>query len=283
MTLAVALRLGRVSNLPTVWTNALAGMALAGGVAPASVALSVLIALSLFYTGGMWLNDAFDREIDALERPERPIPAGQAEPATVFALGFGMLAAGLVLLASTGIGWHLPAAGLLLASCIVFYDWRHKGHPSAPWVMGLCRALVYVVAALAVAPMLPLPVLAAAAVTLAYVAGITYSARREALGELGAAWPLALLAIPLGYGLLLAVTNPWAPLAYAAFLAWLAYALFFLVHRKRAVPQAVAAMLAAICLLDATYITAADEPLLALAAGFAFLLTVAMQRHVPAT
>lgn len=30
MTPAVALRLGRVSNLPTVWTNALAGIALAG-------------------------------------------------------------------------------------------------------------------------------------------------------------------------------------------------------------------------------------------------------------
>ena len=32
MTFADALRLGRVSNLPTVWTNALAGMVLGGGM-----------------------------------------------------------------------------------------------------------------------------------------------------------------------------------------------------------------------------------------------------------
>ena len=31
MTPLTALRLGRVSNLPTVWTNALAGIALSGG------------------------------------------------------------------------------------------------------------------------------------------------------------------------------------------------------------------------------------------------------------
>ena len=36
----------------------------------------VLLAMSLFYVGGMYLNDYFDRAIDARERPERPIPAG---------------------------------------------------------------------------------------------------------------------------------------------------------------------------------------------------------------
>ena len=30
----------------------------------------------MFYIGGMYLNDAFDRDIDARERPERPIPSG---------------------------------------------------------------------------------------------------------------------------------------------------------------------------------------------------------------
>lgn len=72
----VALRLGRVSNLPTVWTNALAGAALAGGEPWQAAMLPLLLALSLFYVGGMYLNDAFDRDIDARERPARPIPAG---------------------------------------------------------------------------------------------------------------------------------------------------------------------------------------------------------------
>ena len=93
-----ALRLGRVSNLPTVWTNALAGGVLgataARGTDPWWAALSILLAalaLSLFYVGGMWLNDAFDAEIDAEERAERPIPSGAIERQTVF-LGGGMRA-----------------------------------------------------------------------------------------------------------------------------------------------------------------------------------------------
>ena len=78
MTFGTILRLGRVSNLPTVWTNALAGAALAAGGAPdlATVAWAAL-ALTLFYEGGMWLNDAFDAEIDARERANRPIPNGE--------------------------------------------------------------------------------------------------------------------------------------------------------------------------------------------------------------
>ena len=59
------LRLGRVSNLPTVWTNVIAATAIAG-VDPlsgrsGSVLLAVLLAMTLFYVGGMFLNDAFDR------------------------------------------------------------------------------------------------------------------------------------------------------------------------------------------------------------------------------
>ena len=44
----------------------------------------------------MYLNDAFDREIDARERPERPIPSGRIGAGPVFAIGFGLLAAGVL-------------------------------------------------------------------------------------------------------------------------------------------------------------------------------------------
>ena len=94
--LTAYLRLGRVSNLPTVWTNVLAGAVLAGRatVGPGRAGRSLALALSLFYVGGMYLNDAFDREIDARERPERPIPSGRIGAGEVFALGFGLLGAG---------------------------------------------------------------------------------------------------------------------------------------------------------------------------------------------
>ena len=61
----VALRLGRVSNLPTVWTNVLAGGILAGADPAHPLVLVPLLAASLLYVGGMYLNDAFDAEIDA--------------------------------------------------------------------------------------------------------------------------------------------------------------------------------------------------------------------------
>ncbi len=128
MTLRDALSLGRVSNLPTVWTNMLAALVLSGGALGDGRVPALLAGLTLFYVGGMYLNDAFDAEIDARERPERPIPAGRVSRGTVYGLGFGMLAVGVACLAWTGLGveggtgvWPL-LGGLALAAAIVFYD-----------------------------------------------------------------------------------------------------------------------------------------------------------------
>lgn len=79
MRVQAALKLGRVSNLPTVVTNALAGFVLASGGMPGAVILPVMLAAALAYTGGMFLNDAFDAEFDRVHQPFRPIPAGQAD------------------------------------------------------------------------------------------------------------------------------------------------------------------------------------------------------------
>ena len=92
MNLSVALRLGRVSNVPTVWTNVFTGVALAGAAAADARLAILLVSLSLFYIGGMFLNDAFDSAFDARSRPERPIPLGQVSAAQVYVGGFGMLA-----------------------------------------------------------------------------------------------------------------------------------------------------------------------------------------------
>ena len=52
MKLSVALKLGRVSNLPTVWSNVLTGMALAGGAGIDSRLLILIVSFSLLYVGG---------------------------------------------------------------------------------------------------------------------------------------------------------------------------------------------------------------------------------------
>ena len=63
---------------------------------PAEVGLLGL-AMTAFYVGGMYLNDYFDREIDARERPGRPINAGEITAGAVSLIGFGLLALGILL------------------------------------------------------------------------------------------------------------------------------------------------------------------------------------------
>src|SRR3954470_4188876 len=110
-------RLGRVSNLPTVWTNVVAATVLAGADPVSASALLAMVAMTLFYVGGMYLNDAFDREIDRRERAGRPIPSGVISVQAVFIAGFGMLGTGFVLMAIQG--WEPALAGAMLACCVV--------------------------------------------------------------------------------------------------------------------------------------------------------------------
>jgi 4-hydroxybenzoate polyprenyltransferase len=290
LSLGVALRLGRVSNLPTVWTNVAAGMALSGAAFSAGILAGVGLAMSLFYVGGMYLNDAFDRDIDARQRPERPIPSGQVPAGTVFQIGFVLLAAGWLMLVAIGYlpdggtGWRAPLMGAILAGTIVVYDMWHKANPVGPLIMGLCRMLVYIGAALAVAPFLSAGVAVAAAVALCYLIGLTYAAKQEALGRIGNAWPLGFLAIAAIYALWAATTGIAGFLAAAAFLGWLAWSLLFLLRPGQVnVPRAVVSLIAGLCLLDATFIAAAGHGWLAFLAGAAFLLTLALQRRIAGT
>ncbi len=290
MTWDVALRLGRVSNLPTVWTNIVAGVVLAGGQVLDARTLPLIVALSLFYLGGMYLNDAFDAEIDAVERPERPIPLGQVGGRTVFALGFGMLAAGILVLLWLGLGpadgpgiW--PAlGGAALAAAIVFYDWHHKANVLSPVVMGVCRMLVYVTAGLTVAASIPAPLALGAVLLLCYLVGLTYVAKQENLGQVKNLWPLAFLAAPVLYGVFLSVDQPMAIPFWAAFVAWIGASLWFLRRRRPGdIPRAVVGLLAGISLLDAGLIAGAGAPGLAALAAVGALATLALQRLVAGT
>lgn len=179
MTFKTALALGRVSNLPTVWSNVVVGVALAGApLAPATV-LPMALAMSLLYVAGMYLNDAFDARWDAEHRAERPIPRGEVTARTVFLTGFGMLLAGVGLV---GITASLPAlaAAAALAALIVLYDVTHKWNPAAPLVMALCRVGVYATAGAALAWPLPPRLWAAAGGLLLYLVAVSLLAKREA-------------------------------------------------------------------------------------------------------
>jgi 4-hydroxybenzoate polyprenyltransferase len=177
--LRTALRLGRVSNLPTVWTNVVAGIALSGHPPTLGLVVPVACSMSLSYVAGMFLNDAFDRGWDRVNRPERPIPAGEASASVVFAAGFGMLAASVVLLLALPGGMRAAASATALAALVVIYDVSHKNNPVAPVVMALCRVAVYVTASLAAAPGTTPALYAGCAAMLAYLVVLSSIARRE--------------------------------------------------------------------------------------------------------
>jgi 4-hydroxybenzoate polyprenyltransferase len=288
--LAIYLRLGRISNLPTVWTNAWTGAILGGAAVDAALGLVLAVALSAFYVGGMFLNDAFDWRFDQQVRPERPIPRGLISVAEVYAVGLGLLAVGLALLAAAsaladGAMAAALAAGAVLAALIVYYNWRHKGDPFSPLVMALCRAMSYVAAAAAGGTALAAQVLWGACALTAWVIGLSYVAKQENLREVRNLWPLAFLAGPLLYGVSAAPGGPYVLSAGAFILAWAVYAVSYLVRGEgRDIPRAVVSLIAGISLVDALILLVAGAPAgWAIGCVLAFALTLALQRFVPGT
>src|SRR2546430_2791969 len=77
------LALVRPPNVFTAVADSAAGLLLARRAGPLAgdPGLWCLAASACLYLGGIALNDYFDRHVDAVERPERPIPSGAVPPA----------------------------------------------------------------------------------------------------------------------------------------------------------------------------------------------------------
>jgi 4-hydroxybenzoate polyprenyltransferase len=282
--LSTLLRLGRISNLPTVWSNVLAGSVIAGGDRhPDRIAL-IMIAMTAFYVGGMYLNDFFDREIDARDRPGRPIHAGEIRAGTVSSIGFGLLATGIALMSLSGLA--AAVLGALLAALIVLYDVWHKGNALSSLVMGTCRALVYIGTGVALAGSTSHAMILGAVALASHVAGITYAAKQESLDRIGNLWPLVLLAVPL-FVALPALFGGWTVVAaFLLLLAADALAIRLLATRPvpGSVPLAVSGLIAAICLVDALAIALNGGGVLLVAiSAFGYPLTRLFQKSIPGT
>jgi hypothetical protein len=276
------LRLGRVSNLPTVWTNVTAGAAIASASLAEAVAIG--LAMTAFYVGGMYLNDYFDREIDARERPGRPIHAGEIGAHTVSAIGFGLLAAGIAFLAPFGLA--AVAWGLALAGAIILYDAWHKGNVFGPWIMSACRALVYLASGSAVAGGISWDLLIYAVALAVHVVGLTYAAKQENLNQIDSLWPLAILSVPLLLGLP-ALSGGWLAIVCFGLLGGVdivAVRVLVLRATPDAVPRAVSMLIAAICLVDALAIAShGGSVALTLGCAAGYVLTRLFQTVIPGT
>lgn len=272
------LSLARISNSPTVVTNALAGAALAGGGGVTLVLVAA--AMVLFYTGGMYLNDLLDLGIDRRERPTRPLPSGLIPVGEAWAVTAALFGAGLLLLVPAGGKAFL--SGLGLVGLIVFYDAWHKTNPLSPVVMAATRAMVYVTAGLAFLPQLTTPLTVWAALLAAYIAGLTYVAKTESRRGTARFWPVALVAAPAVYGLV-GGFGPGVALLALLLAAWVAHCLTFVYGKTRNIGGAVGRLIAGVCLLDALVLGVAGAWAWLPWALAAFALTLWWQRHIKGT
>jgi hypothetical protein len=278
------LRLGRVSNLPTVWTNVIAGATIANAAATKAEVVIVGVAMTAFYVGGMYLNDFFDRDIDARERPGRPIHAGDISAGAVSAIGFALLAVGVALLVLFSLSTAIW--GLALAAAIVLYDAWHKGNVFAPVIMGFCRALVYLATGTAVSGEIRTSLIVGAIALAAHVIGLTYAAKQENLNQVDRLWPLAILAGPLLLALPSISSGSLVIIGCLLLCAVDIAAVRLLVKRAMpgAVPRAVSMLIAAICLVDALAVVLYGGGIwLACLCASGYFLTRLFQTVIPGT
>jgi|SRR6267142_1885353 len=274
--------LGRVSNLPTVWSNCLAAWWLGGQGCPHRLPF-LISGASLLYLAGMYLNDAFDAAFDRQYRTERPIPSGLISHRTVWISGFALLALGssLLFLVSSRTGIF----GLVLAACIVIYDAVHKHVSFAPILMAACRFLLYLVAASSGFNSVPGRAIWCAIALASYIIGLSYLARRESMPGPLRNWPLLFLAFPVVLALIVnAGEYRKDALIVAAILAvWILRSIRYTIWEPQPqIGRTVSSLLAGIVLVDWTAVP--DVPqYLSLTFIALFLLALLFQRFVPAT
>ncbi|SDE79253.1 4-hydroxybenzoate polyprenyltransferase [Pricia antarctica] len=182
-------RLARPANLPTAAADILTGVAVVGifsssdkyvsMTVPGIDILSLVFASVFLYAGGVILNDVFDYRIDAVERPERPIPSGLIPLKWAAIYGIVVLLMGIVL-AFLVNNWSGQLA-IALAACIVLYDAVAKKYDFfGPLTMGICRGFNL---------MLGMSILGAlgywwmAAIPIVYIFAITLISRGEVHGD----------------------------------------------------------------------------------------------------
>lgn len=274
--------LGRVSNLPTVWSNCLAAWWLGGG-GNAHRLPFLFAGVTLLYLGGMYWNDAFDVEFDRAHRPERPIPSGKISESAVWRIGLALLGSGAACL--LWLGNETGLLGAVLLSGIVLYDATHKFFPFAPALMGLCRFLVYLIAASTGAQGVTGWAIWCGLALMLYVVGLSCVARRESTGVAVPRWPIVLLATPIGLAWILN-TGDFRRKAFllSAILAlWIVRSLGrMLWDAERRIDRAISGLLAGIVFVD--LLAVPDIPLDPGAFFLLFFLTtLLLQRVVPAT
>ncbi len=144
------LQMMRPANIVTAWADILVGygatgliqtMAIDSRLPPWGTAMPLLwllLATTGLYGGGIVFNDVFDAELDAVERPERPLPSGRASLNSGILLGAVLLIGGMA--AAMQVSVLSGSIACAIAVSALTYDAISKHHPVfGPLNMGLCR------------------------------------------------------------------------------------------------------------------------------------------------
>ena len=134
----------RPANIVTAVADILAGIAIAGYLSQDNDTYTPILLLILstigLYGGGVVMNDVFDADLDAKERPERPIPSGLVRESEGAILGILLLVAGVAV--AFQLSTMSGSIALLIALAALVYDKFGKHHRFlGPINMGLCRGL----------------------------------------------------------------------------------------------------------------------------------------------
>ncbi|WCK56302.1 UbiA-like protein EboC [Aneurinibacillus sp. Ricciae_BoGa-3] len=132
----------RLPNIVTSAADVLAGvwiMAAITEIIQGSMAW-LIVSSCLLYSGGVALNDVVDVAIDAMQRPERPIPSGKVSRKRAALLASYLLIGGLIAAWMSSFLSFMIA--IVLVGTIIFYNgWAKKSHTLGSIVMGLCRSI----------------------------------------------------------------------------------------------------------------------------------------------
>jgi len=170
---AELVRLPAVLSVPG---DVLLGAVAAGRGREAARTAGLTASSSCLYLAGMALNDYADRDVDAVERPGRPIPSQRVTPGFALGLAGGLTASGAVL-ALAADGRRGLALAVPLAASVWAYDLVLKQTPAGPGSMSACRGLDVLLGA-----GLHRRALGPAAVVAAHTAAVTTVSRNEVEG-----------------------------------------------------------------------------------------------------
>jgi 4-hydroxybenzoate polyprenyltransferase len=184
------LELLRPPNIITAVADVLAGFAVSG-LGNTRALPWLLVATACLYGGGVVLNDVFDRHVDAVERPERPIPGRRVGVRNAAILGAVLLATGVVS-ASRANGAALTIAAATAGFVLLYDGWAKRHALAGPAVMGLCRALNLLLG-IAAAPAALEASWRLAGIPFFYISGVTALSRGEVHGGRRGTAALALI------------------------------------------------------------------------------------------